>query len=304
LKIRFAVAAAALSALTACGAVSASGGSAVSDMPAVRLIVEESDYARYGILEIAEEEMSAYYSEDADYSDYSYEDVLAREERNAGYLLGYADEADALAEELDGLSSDMSAGGGRDEFYADQAKFLTVTAARDYLGMLSDSARDFSFVLTYDAGLYKALTPMFDWFDSEEGVSDDYYLYASSASEAIAETLRLLGELEPPQALHLAHADVKLRVDEFRVLFEDFAYAVEIDDPLRIYSCRYRLDRLATDFDEASDELYNDMYIQLDRVLERMYGQIDTLRYELEVNMDAIITGTDAPPELLAGVEL
>lgn len=196
------------------------------------------------------------------------------------------DEAEAAIKELNdmvgtlnGLISDLV--GLPDG--TDTSEGKTVLAAREYLGMLRDMAGDIAELEQYALDFYKALLPMMEQDDV-----DDFKDFAEQLFYAIDDAQALLAQITPPTYIANSHADVVKRLDEFQDFSEDFWLAAALEDPLRTYSCMYRMNRITIMFDRCDENLQKDLDLQTTQAERRMKGPIAKLHDELARNLSLL----------------
>ena len=181
---------------------------------------------------------------------------------------------DMLLSSLDGLNSD-----------ADSSEGKTVLAVREYLNMLRDISADIYELLGYYGELYDAIV-IFDDLDADV---DDFTDFASQLYDLNDTAIGLMEAIEPPSYLKISHDDLTLRFKEFRDFSEDFYYASAMEDPLRIYSCIYRMNRIESMLDRSTDNLTSDVELQFKQADKRLAGPIATLHEELERNIALLL---------------
>jgi hypothetical protein len=192
------------------------------------------------------------------------------DEEEAGAMLvklrEYADQLEKSISGLNGFSRDMDTGEGK-----------TVAAVREYLAMLKNICGDMSEVIAYGIDFNDALKPMAE--DDKE--FESYGDFANNLYLITSESLELLREIKPPSYLAITHGDVIARVAEFRDFAADFQWATYLDDPLRIFSCEYRMDRIVVMFDKCAENINSDLLLQLKQAKRRLDESIYTLHSEL-----------------------
>jgi len=213
------------------------------------------------LLKICEDESVDYADEDSDFEVKEMENYLL--ELNSMIR----DLGDMLLE-LASLPSDSISSEGK-----------TVLATREYLIMLRDMAGDIHALGRYAIDLYKALMPM------DLDFSDNFMTFAMELFDAIDECMALLDKITPPSFIAHSHRDVEKRLTEFQDFSIDFWIAVALDDPLRLYSCMYRMNRIAVMFDICDQNLTADLDVQQKQAENRMKGPIKTLHDELHRNL-------------------
>lgn len=189
-----------------------------------------------------------------------------------------ADEARAMIDRLqsslkhlDALISGIPPGG------METGEKKTVKATRDYLEMLKNMSYDLHELISYSVDFSEAVMPM-----SEAGESyDDYEEFADELYTNTGASMEMLEKIKPPAYLAITHGDLLARVREFQEFALDFYVAASMDDPLRIYSCVYRMDRIEVMFTKCGDNLSADIELQLKQAERRLNGPISTLRDEL-----------------------
>ena len=188
-------------------------------------------------------------------------------------LIGYAGQLDDLLSGLSGLPDDMNTSEGK-----------TVSAAREYITMLKNLASDMAELGRYGVDLYSAVTVM-------DNIGDDAESYQEMAGQILVttgKTLELLEEIKPPAYLAITHGDLVTRIQEFHDFAEDFYDAAEMNDPLRTYSCIYRLGRIGRMFTLYGDNLQTDMDLQSAQAERRINGPVTLLHDELSRNLSLL----------------
>jgi len=210
--------------------------------------------------------------ESLDIEDDSEPDIDEGEE---GYneLIGYIIQLDELISDIKGLSDDPNTSEGK-----------TVRAAKEYLNMLRNMAADLSELVRYSIDLYIAIQAM----DTMDGDTEDFAELAEQVWYATDATKSLLEEIKPPAYLAITHNDMIARVTEFRDFSEDFYFACYLEDPLRIYSCIYRMNRIIRMFTICGDNLDADMTLQFKQAERRLNGPIAQLNDELSRNLELL----------------
>jgi len=186
---------------------------------------------------------------------------------------GYTEQLKGLLAGLNGLSDNPETSDGK-----------TVRAAREYLTMLKDMTSDLSELIGYSIDLYEAVLLM-DGMDVEV---DGYDELAQQIWDATNATKDRLEQIKPPPYFVISHNDLIIRVTEFRDFAVDFYTAGELEDPLRIYSCIYRMDRIVRMFDICSENLDADIDMELRQAERRLNGPIALIHEELTRNLDIL----------------
>ena len=163
---------------------------------------------------------------------------------------------------------------------------LTINAAREYFRRLSAVAEDSREVLAYGVELWAALDPVTN-FDPPESTTEywDYSLFAGQLSMAVSQSQNMLKRASVPAYMADSHSDLVKRMDEYQSFCQDFSIAVQLDDPLRIYSCMYRMDRLEMMIGKCGDNLDEDLVLQFAQLRKRLNGSVAALRTELKSNI-------------------
>jgi len=133
--------------------------------------------------------------------------------------------------------------------------------------------------------MYYALEPIGTMFVD----TDDYEVLSEQIWSGCEAARVLMEKVPPPAYMAITHNDMKTRIIEFRDFGEDFYYACAMEDPLRIYSCTYRMNRIVRMFEICSDNLNDDMELQLRQAERRLDGPIAQLRRELTNNLETLI---------------
>ena len=196
----------------------------------------------------------------------------------AGLLLG---ELDGYAKQLDGLLGGLS---GLPKGLDDSVG-KTVAAVCEYLTMLKNITSDFSELIAYSMRIVEAAM-VFEEMDEEvssyEALADQIYTSAYNAIE-------LMNQTEPPPYLAISHGDFLARLQEFQDFALDFYIATNMGDPLRIYSCLYRMGRIETMFTICGNNLNSDLELQLLQAERRLNGPVATLHDELSANFALLL---------------
>ena len=197
------------------------------------------------------------------------------DEAEAGYeeLTGYARQLDGLISGLGDLSDDPNASDGK-----------TVRAAKEYLSMLRNMSSDLAELVRYSIDMYYAAEPM----GMMDGDTDDFEVLAGQIWNGCEATRALMEKVKPPAYLAITHNDMIARVTEFRDFGEDFYNACYMEDPLRIYSCVYRMNRIIRVFDICGENLNADLELQFSQAERRLDGPVAQLRGELTKNMETL----------------
>jgi hypothetical protein len=153
-------------------------------------------------------------------------------------------------------------------------------ALKHYYGMVYNAAVDLDAVFAYFFAMRDAILPMKE-FNADESAYADYKAYADALSAAIAEAQANLKSVTYPAYMSDSHKTFARRIDEFQSFSQDFSYAIQIQDPLRVASCNNRLQRLTIMFNKADDAMTDDFALQFTRVAERLNGAVAELRREL-----------------------
>ena len=195
------------------------------------------------------------------------------EEAEAEYeeLNGYISQLSSLISGLSGLPSDLNSSEGK-----------TVYAAKEYLTMLLNMTTDLAELLRYSIDMYYAIEP-FGLMDMD---TDDFTVIADQIWSRCNESKILLEQIVPPAYIAITHNEMTTRVTEFRDFGEDFYYACYLEDPLRMYSCIYRMNRIIRMFEICDDNLTADLELQFRQAEHRVTGPISQLRDELNANLE------------------
>ena len=152
--------------------------------------------------------------------------------------------------------------------------------------MLKNLAGDLAELGQYSIDLYAAVKVMEDIDENAES----FQALAEQLRVITGQTLELSEEITPPAYLAITHGDMVNRIQEFHDFGEDFYKAAEMNDPLRIYSCIYRLGRIERMFTLWGDNLQSDMELQSAQAERRINGPITLLHDELSNNLSLITT--------------
>lgn len=204
-------------------------------------------------------EIEGFDDEEGEYDEQEAKDMIVS-------LREYAKRLDGLISGTGGQAGDPSSNEGK-----------TLAAVREYLNMLKNISGDMDDLVAYGIDFTEALKPLSEddsFFDSYGDFADNLYLTTT-------ESLELLRGINPPPYLAISHGDVIARVAEFQDFASDFQWAIYLDDPLRITSCVYRMDRIALMFEKCAENLNSDFLLQLWQAQRRLDGPISTLRDEL-----------------------
>ena len=182
---------------------------------------------------------------------------------------------DVLLSSLNGLNSDASSSEGK-----------TVLAVGTYLNMLRDITGDMYELLEYYSDLYEAIM-IFDELDADV---ESYTGFASQLYDINDTAIGLMEAMDPPSYLKISHNDLTLRLKEFRDFSEDFYIATAMEDPLRTYSCIYRMNRIEAMLGRSTDNLTGDVELQFKQADKRLSGPIATLHDELERNIALLLS--------------
>ena len=230
--------------------------------------IEAAEPIRLRLNEIIESEIEGFEVEDdSEYdSDEAYE---ALDEAD-----GYSNQLRDLLSGLNGLPDDPDTSDGK-----------TVLAAREYLTMMLNMTTDLSELIGYSIAFTDALAIIEEMATD----TDSYQGLAYSIMVATDTSIDALRQIDPPVYLAISHNDVILRVKELGDFGEDFFSAAMLEDPLRIYSCIYRLDRILRMLTATGDNLGADLLLQMQQAERRLNGPIDILHSELSRNLAILI---------------
>jgi hypothetical protein len=197
------------------------------------------------------------------------------EEADAGVeeLKGYIKQLDDLLSGLNGLPDDLTTSDGK-----------TVRAAKEYLTMLKNMTADLTELVKYSIDFYVAVQEM-DYID---GDTDDFYELAEQIWNGCDMAKTLMEEIKPPSYLEITHKEMIIRITEFRDFGLDFYIACDLGDPLRIYSCVYRMDRIIRMFNVCDNNLSADIDLQFKQAERRLNGTITQLHDELIRNISLL----------------
>ena len=197
------------------------------------------------------------------------------------------DEAEAAYEELNGFvkqlegyTADMITLPGD----PDTSDGKTVRATLEYLSMLRNMSADLAELVRYSIDMYRAVEPLGAMYVE----TDDFEVLAEQIWNGCEATRVLMEKVKPPAYMAITHNDMLARIVEFRDFGEDFYYACAMEDPLRIYSCVYRLNRIVRMFDICDENLTADLEIQLMQAERRLNGPVAQLRDELTRNLETL----------------
>ena len=197
------------------------------------------------------------------------------DEAEASYeeIIGYTAQLDGLISGLSGLNGDPDTSEGK-----------TLLAARQYLNMLRNMSADFAELVRYSIDMLLAVEPLgmmyLDTFD--------FMVLSEQIWNGCESTRVLMEKVRPPAYLTITHNDMLARITEFRDFGEDFYNACYMEDPLRIYSCVYRMNRIVRMFDICGENLNADLEVQLKQAERRLNDPIAQLRSELTKNLETL----------------
>ena len=197
------------------------------------------------------------------------------------------DVADGVLRKLEGFMKqldDLSASLGGLPDSLDDSEGKTVRAVKDYLSMLHNMVFDIHALVDYSMDLYAALIVIAEMDVDVETYADLAEVIYVSTSEAI----EILAQVKAPAYLAISHGDLEARIKEFQEFAVDFYVATELGDPLRIYSCIYRMNRIEIMFTQCGDTLDEDIMLQFTQADRRLEGTIATLRSELLQNLSLL----------------
>jgi len=196
-------------------------------------------------------------------------------ESEAGYeeLNGYTKQLDSLISGLSGLPGDPDSSDGK-----------TVNAAGEYLSMLRNMTVDLAELVRYSIDMYYAVEPI----GMIEGETEDFGVLAEQIWNGCELTRTMMEKVKPPSYLAITHSDMVARITEFRDFGEDFYTACYMEDPLRMYSCIYRMNRIIRMFDVCSENLNADIDLQLKQAERRLNNPVTQLRDELTKNLETL----------------
>ena len=185
---------------------------------------------------------------------------------------------DELLESLADLPCDLVTSEGK-----------TVHAVREYLIMLKNLAYDMLELGRYSIDLYKAILPLYQAILPVLELNEDpksYIMYTEQLSSASLETQAALEKITPPAYLAISHGDIENWLNVFQDFSQDFQSAAQMDDPLRIYSCVYRKNRISIMFLKCYKNLRADVELQFRQAENRIKGPILLLHEELSKNLN------------------
>ena len=196
-------------------------------------------------------------------------------EASLGEINAYSDQIRALLNSISILPDDPTSSEGK-----------TVLATREYLTMLLNITTDLSVLIRYGVDLNEAISVMEEMNDETETYQD----YADVIWFTTNEAIEMLEIIKPPVYLTISHEAFIKRIDDFRVFAEDFYYAAVLEDPLRIYSCIFRLERIARMFEICGEDLQADLMLQIRQAERRLNGPIAVLHTELTNNLAILLS--------------
>ena len=223
-----------------------------------------------GLRNLISEEIAAYDSDDG--HEYGAAEVVAV----LSVLSGYGMKIRTLLSDLDGLTDD-----------ADTSEGKTVRAAREYLTLLLNLTTDLSELLGYALELSAALDSMASLYEEAE----TYQGYAQMISDVADNAIEALNMIDTPSYLVISHGDLVLRITELRDFADDYYSAAELEDPLRLYSCQYRYNRILRMFEICYDNLDEDLHLQVRQTEHRLEGPIALIHDELTHNLAVLANG-------------
>ena len=163
---------------------------------------------------------------------------------------------------------------------------MTLDAAKEYVKLLGECSIDLKSICDYYVGLYEALDPIVSFSPPESTTGEtDYSLYAGQLSQVASQSQKMLRDMHTPPYIEISHGDLVRRVDEFQAFCQDFSKSVQLSDPLRLYSCIFRLNRLMTMLGKNGENLEDDIDLQFRHTKSRMDGAVSLLRDELRRNI-------------------
>ena len=181
---------------------------------------------------------------------------------------------DTLLLSLEDLDGDMETSVGK-----------TVLAVREYLNTLRNISLDMSELIEYSIELYRAIVVIGDVNENAQSYSQ----FADEIYTATSTGIAMLENLTPPAYLKITHDDLILRIKELNDFSVDFYIAAELDDPLRLYSCFYRMNRVEAQMNRCAENLDEDLLLQFEQAYRRLSGHIALLRGELTKNIDLLL---------------
>jgi hypothetical protein len=230
--------------------------------------VEAADPIYQRLIEIIADEIAYLDIEDDESETDISESEAAWEEMN-----NFTIQLDGLLSGLKGLPDDLNTSEGK-----------TVCAVKEYLNMIRNITVDMAELVRYNIDVYWAIDAM----DNLDDDFDDFGIMAKQLWDATNLTKGMMEQIKPPSYLAITHNDMILRVTEFRDFSDDFDMACRIEDPLRIYSCLYRLNRIVRMFEVCGDNMKADLALQFSQAERRLNGPIGQLREELIRNLDLL----------------
>ena len=253
---------------SAASGAGASRDAALDAISKVAETIEAAEPIRLKLSEIITDEITGFETEDD--SEYDSDEAYEALEEADGYSAQLRD----LLSGLNGLPDDPDTSDGK-----------TVLAAREYLTMMLNMTTDLSELIGYSIAFTDALTILGD-MDAD---TDSYQGLAYTIIVATEATIEALGQIDPPSYMAISHNDVILRVKELGDFGEDFFSAAMLEDPLRIYSCLYRLDRILRMLTATGENLGADLLLQMQQAERRLHGPIDVLHGELTRNLAILV---------------
>ena len=187
---------------------------------------------------------------------------------------------DEVISRLTGLPDDLVTSEGK-----------TVHAVLEYLTMLRNMASDMTELCQYSIDLYRAILPLYQTvlpvLNMDENL-ENYKIFSERLTSASLKSQKIVEKITPPAYLDISHGDIVNWLTVFQVLSQDFSTAVQMDDPLRIYSCIYRTNRVSIMFLKCYENLRADIELQLKQAENRINGPILLLHDELSKNLSLL----------------
>lgn len=137
----------------------------------------------------------------------------------------------------------------------------------DTIGLMGDLEK----VMVYSQGLYKSLTPIEKVAGVDLGNApsiEEVKAMVKTLKGSINESIAIVEKCTPPQYMADSHAGYVEVLKKYGNATDDFLYALQLSDPLRINATSYRYELLGGKLQKIGDEMSGDLKVQLDKMTE------------------------------------
>lgn len=134
-------------------------------------------------------------------------------------------------------------------------------------------------ILNYSVEIYNSIAPLEDIMNMDMGDSSslDEVLYAvDNMKSSVGESIDIAQKCSPPQYMVDCHANFIDALKSFNDATDDFVYALQLTDPLRINAAAYRYQLIANKLTYIGEDMNNEIEIE--------QNKMDELGQKLEEN--------------------